>query len=215
MNQNVRQSIALLLLVLLSAQPLCVGGQPPASVLRETRPATHQRKIAVDLEDEIERAEDDGDETTHRRMVLQFNDASSRVALRTKLLRRGGRNLQWHEAAGSLTVELPLSAARQLAADSDIAYVSPDRPVFSTGHLEAATAARQIRNLVNGTTLDGRGIGIAILDSGLDDSHLLTKSSTGHPGMVAHEDFVGSDAVKDRFGHGTHVATMAAGMRKA
>ena len=43
----------------------------------------------------------------------------------------------------------------------------------------------------------------------------LTERLAGHPGMVAHEDFVGSDAVKDRFGHGTHVATMAAGMRKA
>ena len=148
-------------------------------------------------------------------MVLQFNDATSRAALHMKLARRGGRNLKWHEAAGSLSVDLPLSAARQLAAEGDIAYLSPDRPVFSTGHLEAATAAKQIRNLVNGTSLDGRGIGIAILDSGLDDSHLLTKSSTGHPGMVAQEDFVGSDAVKDRFGHGTHVATMAASMRKA
>jgi hypothetical protein len=85
--KNVRQSIAFLLLVLLSAQPLCVGGQPPASVLRETRP--HQRKIVVDLEDEIERAENDGDETTHRRMVLQFNEAASRSALHLKLALAG------------------------------------------------------------------------------------------------------------------------------
>src|SRR5581483_9930843 len=57
--------------------------------------------------------------------------------------------------------------------------VSPDREVVATGHLEVTTAAAQARTGVNNSTLDGSGVGIAILDSGLDASHQLLGGSRG------------------------------------
>src|SRR5262249_10238230 len=57
---------------------------------------------------------------------------------------------------------------------------------------------------------DGSGVGIAVLDSGLDDNHHdVTK---GRKSKVVSVSFVsGDDSIDDAYGHGTHVATLAAG----
>jgi serine protease AprX len=53
--------------------------------------------------------------------------------------------------------------------------------------------------------LSGRGVTVAVIDSGFDPKHLALKSRT-----LATVDFTGGDGV-DRFGHGTHVAAIIAG----
>ena len=53
--------------------------------------------------------------------------------------------------------------------------------------------------------LTGRGVTVAVIDSGFDPRHLALKSRT-----LLTVDFTGGDGV-DRFGHGTHVAGLIAG----
>jgi serine protease AprX len=55
-------------------------------------------------------------------------------------------------------------------------------------------------------TLTGAGIGIGVIDSGIDQKHRAFKN---HPVRVT-VDFTGGDGV-DRYGHGTHVAATIAG----
>src|SRR5262249_4979328 len=59
--------------------------------------------------------------------------------------------------------------------------------------------------------IDGEGIGIAILDSGIDSQH----HTFGAPGqlhrVIASVDFTGEGTTADLYGHGTHVASIAAG----
>ncbi len=108
------------------------------------------------------------------------------------------------------TVELPLSRVRELGADPEIVYLSANRTVKSFGHLETTTAAAQARSLGGSTSFDGSGIGIAIIDSGIDTNHNILK-----PGGVSHvvhsQDFTGDTITGDTYGHGTFVASLAAG----
>ena len=66
-----------------------------------------------------------------------------------------------------------------------------------------------------GQTLDGSGIGIAIIDSGMDVSHKAFGAKLDLSGsrVKFKKDFtVEGKADKDFYGHGTHVAASAAGM---
>src|SRR5258708_1435245 len=54
--------------------------------------------------------------------------------------------------------------------------------------------------------LDGNGIVVAVIDSGIDQTHAAFKGGK----VIATHDFTGGDGV-DRFGHGTHVAGIIAG----
>ena len=79
------------------------------------------------------------------------------------------------------------------------------------GHLENAIGTEQIRGLVSGTTLVGQGVGVAILDSGIDEVHKLVLPSLTHTGVVYRKDFTGQQITVDMHGHGTHVASLTNG----
>jgi subtilisin family serine protease len=107
-----------------------------------------------------------------------------------------------------------------LAARAEVRYVSPDRPVGAAGHIETTTGAESVRTqtglsllgLVKTTsTLDGAGLSIAVIDSGVDAGHEVFRDSLGLSRVAASVDFTGEGRTDDPFGHGTHVASIAAG----
>src|SRR4029434_1763891 len=70
-------------------------------------------------------------------------------------------------------VDLPAKSVDELASRPDVDFISLDRQNYSFGHVTTTTgaeAARQTAN-PNQTGLDGSGVGIAILDSGIDVTH--------------------------------------------
>ena len=131
----------------------------------------------------------------------------------------GGNYKKSFNRLGLVSAELPLSKIRELANSENVAYISPDREMAATGHLETTTGAANIRNLFSPTTpLYGDGIGVAIMDSGIDGSHMLNGAAAGEnrPGVVFEKDFTMTctwcwDTNMDLYGHGTHVTTMLAG----
>ncbi|HKR61892.1 MAG TPA: S8 family serine peptidase, partial [Pyrinomonadaceae bacterium] len=110
-------------------------------------------------------------------------------------------------------ITVSAAAAAALAARDDVAYVSENREVRTLGHVSLTTGADAVRE-INGTNtggLDGTGIGIAVLDSGIDTNHRSFLDRSNNVRVVVDRDFTGEGRSDDPYGHGTHVASMAAG----
>ena len=199
---------SLLLLVTLFLLPTQFSGSKAQnqSSQKNEKPSWLKKKIAPDLEDSNELQNND-----LRRIVVKFNSFTSDSVLKSKVLGVGGKIHKIHQNMGLATVDIPRSRVNELAEALEVEYISPDRPLMAFSHIETTTGAEQIRNLVSGTTLNGKGIGIAIIDSGIDSNHKLIRSSSGHPGIVKYSSFLASSATTDKYGHGTHVASIASG----
>ena len=110
-------------------------------------------------------------------------------------------------------VSLPAAAVEAFASRSDVAYVALDREVKLLGHVSLTTGADAARVMANySPTYDGTGVGIAVLDSGLDPAHTAFTVESGSTSRVAYsKDFTGENRTDDPYGHGSHVASIAAG----
>jgi serine protease AprX len=107
---------------------------------------------------------------------------------------------------------VPVNVLAELANDPEVAYISPDRKV--RGALDLTAAAVNAAAAAN-YGLDGTGIGIAIVDSGVTLVNDLKKLGAGSSRIVYNQDFTGLGVTTDAYGHGTHVAGIAAGNGKA
>jgi subtilisin family serine protease len=92
------------------------------------------------------------------------NGASAMV---TRIVGLGGAVNQVMESVNMLVCTLPASAIRTLSNDSNVVYITPDRAVaarldYTAAAVNAATAWK--------SNLTGLGIGVAIIDSGIDVS---------------------------------------------
>jgi subtilisin family serine protease len=114
---------------------------------------------------------------------------------------------------GSFVVELPLSTVQELLTTAESSYLSLDRPVEMLGHLEETTGAALIRQSLSNTNITGKGVGIAVLDSGIFTNHKAFVDSQGTPArLLASVDLTGQGVrTNDPYGHGTHVSGLVAG----
>src|SRR5215207_4530987 len=115
---------------------------------------------------------------------------------------------------GTFSLSLPLGMVAELASFPEISYVSSNEVVHSFGHVSTTTGAEagKATALAAGRgAIDGSGIGIAILDSGIDANHAQFSPTASGPRIVASVDFTGENRTDDPYGHGTFVAAAAAG----
>jgi serine protease AprX len=108
-----------------------------------------------------------------------------------------------------LLVTLPESRVRTLANDPDVAYVSPDRPISNQMNNAAIGV---LANYAWSLGLDGTGVAVAVIDSGVHGADDL-KDAQGHNRIVYNYDSLGGGA-DDQYGHGTHVAGIIGGTGK-
>jgi serine protease AprX len=114
-----------------------------------------------------------------------------------------------------LALTIPLSALPSLEADPDVLSVSIDHPMKG---LDDVTDAATNVTAAWTAGYNGTGVGVAVIDSGINDSHLdLWNSAQTHSRVVYRQDFTGttnsnsSGAKYDLYGHGTHVAGIVGG----
>lgn len=154
------------------------------------------------------------------RVIIQTRAGQPVDALVRSLNGTPGRRLAM---LGGQIAEVPNRALAALASSPAVARVSLDRPVTATMERTAATiGATWVRQSLG---YDGRGVGIAMVDSGVtswhDDLTGVGATGSGSDGVatvalsqrVVHfVDFVNHlPNVYDDFGHGTHVAGIIAG----
>ena len=145
------------------------------------------------------------------KVVVQFNTTRLNKNLKDLLEKQTTitarlKNLnQW-------MVETRVPMLSTISGFPEVTYVSVDRETKQLGHLSLTTGADQIRQAkAGGARLDGAGIGIAVLDSGIYKSHKTFLDADGDLRVVAKQDFTGEGTTNDRYGHGTPVASIAAG----
>jgi serine protease AprX len=122
------------------------------------------------------------------------------------------RKLSVVRAASFFILASRLSA---LENNPDVAFVTLDHPL--KGADDYTDSAANV-NAAWSAGYDGTGIGVAVIDSGINDSHAdLLDSTESHSRVVYHQDFTGtatsniSGAQYDLYGHGTHVAGIIGG----
>ena len=98
-----------------------------------------------------------------------------------------------------------------LSNQSNVNYISLDRSVAGTLDYTAAAVDAPTAWSYG---LDGTGIGIAIIDSGVYNHPDLTAANSSQSRVVYRQSFIGGGVQYDDYGHGTHVAGIAAGNGK-
>src|SRR6202451_4474456 len=90
---------------------------------------------------------------------------------------------------------------------SNVSYISLDRPIgASLDYSAAAVGAPSAWSY----GLDGSGVGVAVIDSGIYNHPDLNALNSTHSRVVYRQSFIGG-VLNDDFGHGTHVAGIVAG----
>src|SRR6478609_5090102 len=123
----------------------------------------------------------------------------------------GGGKLKFSlEHINGAAYRIPVRMLAWLQNHPDVVYISPDRPnkVASDDDIPAVEGdvARQQYGL------DGTGVGVAIIDSGVFNHDDLQKSNGLGSRIVYSESFIpGDPSTNDAYGHGTHVAGILAG----
>src|SRR5829696_4592519 len=175
----------------------------------ESNGSSHpERKISKDILQKVS----DGRGADFVRVIIQ--PANADTAIDSTIEDSGGSNIRKFRNFGVRVATLPAQAAVNIANRSDVSYVSLNREVRSMGHVSRTSGADLARipgDQNSSTTLDGTGIGIAILDSGIDTEHSSFTDKSNNLRVLYSEDFTGEGRTDDPYGHGTHVASLAAG----
>src|SRR5437879_5441109 len=147
-------------------------------------------------------------------VIMQFNQAPTDVH-HQKVHSKGGVLKSKMDLIKGAHYSVPVGSLDALADDPDVAYISPNRPLSGTSTLDYGAES------VNAPVawqqgLDGTGVGVAVIDSGVtavgDLYWWIPANQTYGSRVVYSQNFVpGATDASDQYGHGTHVAGIIAG----
>ena len=135
-------------------------------------------------------------------VIVQFKPGTKAKA-RTRLLSRGAAERL--DLGGAVLYDIPANQLAALAADPAVEYITPDRAVTANLDFIQPTVRADVAFTAG---ITGKGIGIAMIDSGVSAHKDLSKRIVYEENFVAGEK---SSNGEDTNGHGTFVAGVLAG----
>ena len=149
-------------------------------------------------------------------VIIQFNQTPTDVQ-HQKVRNKGGVLKTKLNVIKGARYSVPSGSLQDLADDPDVAYISPDRPLHgTTSTLDYAPEAVNAPTVWKQWGLDGTGVGVAVIDSGVTavgDLYWWNPANQTYGSRVVYsQNFVpGTSQTSDQYGHGTHVAGIIAG----
>jgi serine protease AprX len=201
MLRKISAYLSLISLVALTLAPAMTASAAP-------RNGNHQRHVEKKAAPEFSKT---NGSTATVRVLIQTKGAPT-AAQDGALARAHGNKRASYDALNMIVADVPLNEVAGLAARADVLYVAPDRPVKAQMNLtNDTTGVSQVQAGQAGAPgFDGKGVTIAILDSGISANHpdFVTNNKSR---VIASVDFSASTRSGDADGHGTGVAGVAAG----
>src|SRR5437867_4034391 len=156
---------------------VALAGSPAAQA--QTASTAAQAKLSADLQAAISSstavsvpwARSLNGELLVRVIVSANGDDALLTSLRQAVLSLGGSVYYNYASIRAVAVLLPASRLLDLAARDDVLSISPNRPVARTASTLQLTTGASVAPPPARGALDGSGVGIAVLDSGLDWNH--------------------------------------------
>ena len=105
----------------------------------------------------------------------------------------------------------PAQAAKLLNLDSNVKYISVDRALTKMTAGNNVPYVSVNGNLAASLGYDGTGVGVAVIDSGVNAIPDLGVPGSKNSRVVYNQDFAADSGTSDLYGHGTHVAGIIAG----
>src|SRR5580765_871965 len=171
-------------------------------------------RISPELSGLLSKAKQGSAKTQTVRVIVQYKQVPTTTHYSTMHGRGARLHAKLHMIKGA-AFTIPVRALPALEADPNVESVTIDHPL---------TLMDDTTDNVIGTAsawnagFTGAGVGVAVIDSGINDSHPdLWDSAHSSSRVVFHQDFTGtattngSGAHYDLYGHGTHVAGIIAG----
>ena len=191
-----------LALLLLSAVPSHAGAKP---VLDGNAP-TARGKFSADLQQRAAAA--------HGMVTVIVQHRHMPTSAHLKAMQNRGATIKSKlHTIRAVTMRVPVSMLEELAKDPNVAYITPDRTQKMTANPQTEEFATAVEADVAASqyALDGTGVGVAVIDSGIAD-HPDLYDANGNSRVVYSQSFVAGDTTtSDEYGHGTHVAGLIGG----
>src|SRR2546421_841536 len=150
-------------------------------------------------------------------VIIQFNQTPT-DAHHHKVQNKGGALKTKLDVIKGAHYSVPTGSLEDLEKDPDVAYISPNRSLrgTATSTLDYTPEAVNAQVAWQQWCLDGTGVGVAVIDSGVtsvgDLYWWIPSNQTYGSRVVYSQNFVpGTTDTSDQYGHGTHVAGIIAG----
>ncbi|HZS47927.1 MAG TPA: S8 family peptidase [Blastocatellia bacterium] len=213
-----KTSLAFILLFTLTFTAAPSGIFPKRPLKAETN-QTALKKVPIDLQTRIARSINSAE---LQDVIVQFKLAD-RAEQSPTIERNRGRIKQQFDSGDTVLATVPVTHIYSLASEDNVLFITPDRSVQrASDAAKILIGVDKLRKSATGSfgqtysAVDGTGVGIAIIDSGVSPGSSDLQNSKGANRIVASKDFTADSTLPtnnnlDDYGHGTSVAGVAAG----